>query len=194
METTIHTRQNRKLIVEAWWISSIEFTDSTDKGCDPKQVMGYYDGNTVTALWNYAHRFAMSDNFYSSTFGPSTPGALNLVSGQTHSSTLFNVENDAVNGTLIGDAYPTYDDCSKGGVIVMSGKNVGDLMNARGITWGWFSAGFKTSNKTAEGKAVCDSKHVNMSGENETDYLSSSLNRFNTTNRLLILVIYLQPH
>ena len=114
----------------------------------------------------------MSDNFYSSTFGPSTPGALNLVSGQTRSSTLFNVENDAVNGTLIGDAYPTYDDCSKGGVIVMSGKNVGDLMNARGITWGWFSAGFKTSNKTAEGKAVCDSKHVNMSGENETDYLS----------------------
>ena len=134
--------------------------------------MGYYDGNTVTALWNYAQRFAMSDNFYSSTFGPSTPGALNLVSGQTDSSTLFNVENDAVNGTLIGDAYPTYDDCSKGGVIVMSGKNVGDLMNARGITWGWFSAGFKTSNKTAEGKAVCDSKHVNMSGENETDYLS----------------------
>ena len=26
-------------------------------------VMGYYDGNTVTALWNYAQRFAMSDNF-----------------------------------------------------------------------------------------------------------------------------------
>ena len=66
-------------------------------------------GNTVTALWTYAQRFAMSDNFYSPIFGPSTPGALNLVSGQTHSSTLFNVENDAVNGTLIGDAYPTYD-------------------------------------------------------------------------------------
>ena len=26
--------------------------------------MGYYDGNTVTALWNYAQRFAMSDNSY----------------------------------------------------------------------------------------------------------------------------------
>ncbi len=44
--------------------------------------MGYYDGNTVTALWNYAQQFAMSDNSYSTTFGPSTPGALNLVSGQ----------------------------------------------------------------------------------------------------------------
>ena len=24
--------------------------------CDPKQVMDYYDGNTVTGLWNYAQR------------------------------------------------------------------------------------------------------------------------------------------
>ena len=40
-------------------------------------VMGYYDGNTVTALWNYAQHFAMSDNSYSTNFGPSTPGALN---------------------------------------------------------------------------------------------------------------------
>jgi phospholipase C len=26
------------------------------------QVMGFFDGNTVTALWNYAQNFAMSDN------------------------------------------------------------------------------------------------------------------------------------
>ena len=32
--------------------------------CSPHQVMGYYDGNTVSALWNYARRFAMSDNYY----------------------------------------------------------------------------------------------------------------------------------
>ena len=24
-------------------------------------TMGYYDGNTVTAVWNYAQRYAMSD-------------------------------------------------------------------------------------------------------------------------------------
>ena len=46
--------------------------------------MGYYDGNTVTALWNYAQHFAMSDNFFDTNFGPSTPGAINLISGQTH--------------------------------------------------------------------------------------------------------------
>ena len=48
--------------------------------------MGYYDGNTVTGLWNYAQHFAMSDNSYNTIFGPSTPGLLNLVAGQTNGS------------------------------------------------------------------------------------------------------------
>jgi phospholipase C len=47
-------------------------------------TMGYYDGNTVTTLWNYAQFFAMSDNSFGTTFGPSTPGALNLIAGQTN--------------------------------------------------------------------------------------------------------------
>ena len=57
-------------------------------GFGTKIVMGYYDGNTVTALWNYAQFYAMSDNSFSTTFGPSTPGALNLVPGQTHGATV----------------------------------------------------------------------------------------------------------
>ena len=40
-------------------------------------VMGYWDGNTVQALWRYAQRYAMSDHFHQQTYGPSTlgPGA-----------------------------------------------------------------------------------------------------------------------
>ncbi len=53
-------------------------------GCDRSSVMAYYDGNTVTALWNYAQHFAMSDYSFGTNYGPSTPGALNLISGQTH--------------------------------------------------------------------------------------------------------------
>jgi phospholipase C len=49
-------------------------------------VMDYYDGNTVTALWNYAQHFAMSDNAYTTTYGPSTPGALSVTSAQTFGS------------------------------------------------------------------------------------------------------------
>ena len=47
----------------------------------PGLVMDYFDGNTVTALWNYAQNYAMSDNNYDTNFGPSTPGALNVISG-----------------------------------------------------------------------------------------------------------------
>lgn len=50
-------------------------------------VMGYYDGNTVTALWNYAQRYALNDNSYASTFGQSTQGAIELISGQTNGVT-----------------------------------------------------------------------------------------------------------
>ncbi|HEY0870619.1 MAG TPA: hypothetical protein VGD55_09495 [Acidothermaceae bacterium] len=32
----------------------VEEVGATDPGCDPGSVMGYFDGNTVTALWNYA--------------------------------------------------------------------------------------------------------------------------------------------
>ncbi len=46
-------------------------------------TMGYYDGNTVTAYWNYAQHFSMSDNSFDTNFGPSTPGAINVISGQT---------------------------------------------------------------------------------------------------------------
>jgi phospholipase C len=45
-----------------------------DYGKGKGLVMGYYDGNTVTAMWNYAQSFAMSDNSYNTQFGPSTPG------------------------------------------------------------------------------------------------------------------------
>ena len=36
----------------------------TGQPCQARDVMNYYDGNTVTALWNYAQHFAMSDNSY----------------------------------------------------------------------------------------------------------------------------------
>lgn len=53
----------------------------TNQFFQPGLVLDYYDGNTVTALWNYAQNFAMSDNNYDTDFGPSTPGALNVISG-----------------------------------------------------------------------------------------------------------------
>ena len=107
---------------------------SSQKNCDPKLVMAYFDGNTVTALWNYAQHFAMSDNFYSSNIDPSLPGHLNLISGQTHGAKPTNISSDVANGTVIGDIPSIYDDCSVGTKISMAGKNIGDLMNEKSIT------------------------------------------------------------
>jgi hypothetical protein len=36
--------------------------------------MGYYDGNTVTALWNYAQHYAMSDNSFDTELRPLDAG------------------------------------------------------------------------------------------------------------------------
>ncbi len=159
----------------------IEFTGPTDRGCTDvahkKLVMGYYDGNTVTALWNYAQHFALSDNFFGTIFGPSTPASFNLISGTTVGGLPRNQFNDdgtptgIVNGTAVGDADPKVDDCSGKGVrMQMTGKNVGDLLNTKGLTWGWFQGGFKPTSRTADGKAVCDSSHKNINGTTVQDY------------------------
>src|SRR5215475_14076915 len=138
---------------------------TTSQGCtaDGTTVLGYYDGNTVTALWNYAQNFAMSDNYFDATFGPSTPGALNLIAGQTFGGVLFFGNGSSGNAfpttyspgqtvvTDIGDFDAYLDDCGAdaGGTATgsetlrMTGKNIGDLLNAQGITWGWFQGGFK---------------------------------------------------
>ena len=139
----------------------------------PGLVMDYYDGNTVTAMWNYAQHFAMSDNSYNTVFGPSTPGALNLVSGQTHGATPSSAGNSVVNGTVIGDPDPTFDDCSAGSTVAMSGPNIGDMLNAQHVTWGFFQGGFRPTtpaNSTTGAKAACGSSHTNIGGATVTDY------------------------
>jgi phospholipase C len=152
----------------------------------PQQVlttgltMGYYDGNTVTALWNYAQYFAMSDNSYDTNFGPSTPGALNLISGQTN-GVINNVNGtgaiigDGSGGyTVIGDADPVGDTCStsSGEVFSMNGKNIGDLLNAAGISWGFFEGGFDLSITNPNGSTGCNrSTTSQITGVNKKDYI-----------------------
>ncbi len=147
----------------------VEQTGCTDPVLGPNSVMGYYDGNTVTALWNYAQQFAMSDNYFGITFGPSTPGALNVVAGTTFAGTVKkgspagDIANGATSGAVIGDPDPYGDVCSDPTrtQITMSGKNLGDLLNNSGITWGSFMGGF----------ADCTAKHTGVTGLTSTDYI-----------------------
>jgi phospholipase C len=126
-------------------------------------VMGYFDGNTVTALWNYAQHYAMSDNSYSTNFGPSTVGAIDLISGQTNgvvatANGTGGLVSDGNGGlTLIGDPDPLGDVCSGGGTLAqMGGKNIGDLLNAAHITWGWFGGGFDLTKVNPDGSTGCN--------------------------------------
>jgi len=97
-----------------------------NSGCTPNEGhpndlnMGYFDGNTVTALWNYAQHFAMSDDSFNTGFGPSTPGVINLIAGNTNGIDPASVKDGAGSElvddrkgglTLIDDAQPGNDDC-----------------------------------------------------------------------------------
>jgi phospholipase C len=135
------------------------FTSCTDKNLK-NSTMGYFDGNTVTALWNYAQHFAMSDNSFGTTFGPSTPGLLNLVAGNTFEGTITNgkaaggnIAGGATSGAVIGDPDPSGDVCSAPAraQITMSGQNVGDLLNKAGVTWGSFMGGFANCSAISTG-------------------------------------------
>jgi phospholipase C len=82
------------------------------KNCDPNLVMAHYDGNTVTALWNYAQHFVLSDNTFGTMFGPSTPGALNLFAAQTAGADQRDLPHETIGDNVIFDEDPLYDDCA----------------------------------------------------------------------------------
>ncbi|WP_322014615.1 alkaline phosphatase family protein [Paraburkholderia sp. J12] len=160
---------------------------------EPGLVMGYFDGNTVTALWNYAQHFAMSDNAYTDTYGPSSPGAISVVSGQ-HNGAVVTSKGAVVAGsatsspstsvlydlqggwTLVGDLDPTGDACTVAAgsttTAGMTSKNIGDLLNSASITWGGFMGGFNLQTVNANGTTGCNrSTYSSVLGANENDYV-----------------------
>lgn len=131
-------------------------------------VMGYFDGNTVTALWNYAQYYSMSDNFFGTTSGQSTRGHLNLVAadvfgvvcgkqkdvigpdipecGEKVDSTDIPAPTNGNMATYNKDIDPYWDVCSddrEDGTVAMGDRpTIAHLLNDAGITWGWFQGGF----------------------------------------------------
>ena len=58
----------------------------------------------------------------------------------------------------------------------MGGKNIGDLLDEAGISWGWFQGGFASPNyvsgkpSTDDLSKVCTGAHDNVAGASATDY------------------------
>ncbi|NYF78398.1 phospholipase C [Granulicella arctica] len=141
-------------------------------------TMGYFDGNTATVMWNYAQHYALNDRSFGTNFGPSTPGAINLISGQTNG--VVNTVNPggavAADGngglTLVGDADPTGDICSSTTKSAsLSGKNIGDLLNAKSLTWGWFEGGFDLTVTNSNGTTGCKRSSTSAYTGTVADYV-----------------------
>src|SRR6202044_1099024 len=135
------------------------------------------------------------------SFGPSTPGAVNVTSGNTSgaealnpawdttgagtpttSSNIIDVSAKSGLGTLYGDQDPYYDDCSDtnhttdGALGALSGENMGNPLDAKNVSWGWFEGGFgPTGTPDAPGSTqalpVCGSAHANIGGASTADYV-----------------------
>ena len=143
----------------------------------PALTMFYYDGNTVTAFWNYAQNYAMSDNSWSDQYGPSTPGALNMFGGNTNGAVVpaglsSNTIPDGQGGlTLINDTDPTGDTCSsKTSQVSIAAPNIGDLLNAANIPWGSFMGGFNLQTVNNNGTSGCGRTTTGLSGTT-ADYI-----------------------
>jgi phospholipase C len=143
-------------------------------------VMAYFDGNTVTALWNYAQRYALSDNSYASTFGQSTQGAIELISGQTNGVTdqinaaSFVVEGGNGTYTEVDDGDPIGDKCSNPawGQLRYTGNNIGQMLSKHGVSWGWFEAGFDLTRTNTNGTTGCQrSTYSKITLQSPTDYI-----------------------
>jgi phospholipase C len=120
----------------------------------------------------------MSDNSYSTNFGPSTDGAINLVSGQTNgvvqSVNAGGSVIDAGDGTttLISDVDPMGDVCSSNSQVQFGGKNIGDLLNTAGITWGFFEGGFNLNLVNANTSSGCSRSTTSaVTGVKKADYI-----------------------
>jgi phospholipase C len=76
-----------------------------------------------------------------------------------------------VDGTMIANVEPAFEDCPHADVTaVMTGRNIGDLLDDRHVTWGWFSDGFRPTSRRADGSAVCDASATNRYGVTRVRY------------------------
>ena len=93
-----------------------------------------------------------------------------IVIGIIASLTLGNTTGNvllAPYNTIIGDPDPIYDGSPGQAGFEANGAldnhNVGDLLNRKGVTWGWFQGGFTPTGVVA-GKAVCGATTVGHPG------------------------------
>lgn len=73
-------------------------------------TMAHEDCHTIPFLWMYAHRFALYDHIFQAMYGPSTPGNIDLIAGQTGQTQAARHPDEAFKSALSGRGEPVVDD------------------------------------------------------------------------------------
>jgi phospholipase C len=77
-------------------------------------TMAHEDCHTVPFLWMYAHRFALYDHIFQAMYGPSTPGNIDLIAGQTGQTQAARHPDEAFKSSyatgepVVNDANPAF--------------------------------------------------------------------------------------
>ena len=87
------------------------------------------------------------------------------------------VSKDGSKVSIVGDPDPLFDDCSNKSsastdeVAQMHSRNIGDQMNDKNVTWGWFQGGFRPTEKATDSqRARCGAAHKILTGQPNADY------------------------
>jgi phospholipase C len=56
--------------------------------------------------------------------------------------------------SLTSDAQPYWDDCSTRDAVALSGQNIGDELNAKRLSWGWFEGGSRPTTSFTDAAAA----------------------------------------
>jgi phospholipase C len=79
---------------------------------------------------------------------------------------------DEVTGTTVtGDPQPYGDACSSRDQARLGGPNIGDRLNAKGVSWGFFQGGFDLTKVNPNGTTGCKRTHTGSNGAPTVDYI-----------------------
>jgi phospholipase C len=65
--------------------------------------MSFYDCDTIPFVWKYAHAFALFDRYFEGMAGPSTPGNIEAIAGQSGETQWARFPNERTDGKKPGD-------------------------------------------------------------------------------------------
>ncbi len=77
-------------------------------------TMAHEDCHTIPFLWMYAHRFTLYDHIFQAMYGPSTPGNIDLIAGQSGQSQAARhpsekeKDDDSPGEPVVNDAQPDF--------------------------------------------------------------------------------------